>query len=337
VKIGDSSRLGKYVVLRDVYGDVFTYAGLGSIASSYSLAKSASGPAKSPVVEAASSQAPTPTQPASAGTQSPPTLHVETSLQSSLVSSGLGQISMSSSFQEEAPARKNKARVAAGVAHTARNAKQSTAGENVELRRGSVVASGTVLGHVSVPSGDRDGHLRFAVQPAGDSSTIDSGPVLANWKQLQAALHPQGAKASNLLGATASDVFLMSKDQLERAVLADPDITMAACDRHEVAAGRVDKRVLAVLAFLSRSGLAPTVSALRCGQDSYTASSALSAQYKGDAVDVSAINGIPIARHHGAGNDHRPHDPRTADAAERIRAPRNHQPDALPAGKQHAR
>jgi len=148
VKIGDSSRLGKYVVLRDVYGDVFTYAGLGSIASSYSLAKSASGPAKSPVVEAASSQAPTPTQPASAGTQSPPTLHVETSLQSSLVSSGLGQISMSSSFQEEAPARKNKARVAAGVAHTARNAKQSTAGENVELRRGSVVASGTVLGHV---------------------------------------------------------------------------------------------------------------------------------------------------------------------------------------------
>ncbi|MGD0455255.1 MAG: lytic murein transglycosylase, partial [Solirubrobacteraceae bacterium] len=36
VKIGDSHRLGKYLVLRDVYGDVFTYAGLGSIAHSYS-------------------------------------------------------------------------------------------------------------------------------------------------------------------------------------------------------------------------------------------------------------------------------------------------------------
>src|SRR5271165_7376434 len=29
VGLGDSQRLGKYVVLRDVYGDVFTYAGLG--------------------------------------------------------------------------------------------------------------------------------------------------------------------------------------------------------------------------------------------------------------------------------------------------------------------
>ena len=86
-KIGDSRRLGKYVVLRDVYGDVFTYAGLGSIASTYSLAKSASEPTKSPVVEAASSRAPTPTQPASAGTQSPATQHAETSLQSSLLSS----------------------------------------------------------------------------------------------------------------------------------------------------------------------------------------------------------------------------------------------------------
>ena len=35
VKLGSSHKLGKYVVLRDVYGDVFTYAGLGSIASHY--------------------------------------------------------------------------------------------------------------------------------------------------------------------------------------------------------------------------------------------------------------------------------------------------------------
>jgi hypothetical protein len=76
---------------------------------------------------------------------------------------------------------------------------------------------------------------------------------------------------------------------------------MTACDRREVAAGRVDKRVLAVLAFLSRSGLAPTVSALGCGQDQHTASGARSAQYNGDAVDIAAINGIPIAHHQGAG------------------------------------
>jgi membrane-bound lytic murein transglycosylase B len=298
VKIGDSHRLGKYLVLRDVYGDVFTYAGLGSIAHSYPSENSVSTPTKSPVVEAASTRAPTPTQPASAGTQSPATQHAETSLQSSLVSSDLGQLSFSLLPKEQTLAgTRNPV-----VAHTARKAQQSTTGRKVSLRRGSVVASGTVLGHVGVPSGDRDGHLRFAIQPAGDTSTIDPGPVLANWKQLQTALHPQGAKATNaLLGATTSDLFLMSKHQLESTVLADPDITMTACGRREAAAGRVDKRVLAVLAFLSRSGLAPTVSALRCGQDQYTASGALAAQHNGDAVDIAAINGIAIAHHQGAG------------------------------------
>ncbi|HLB21890.1 MAG TPA: lytic murein transglycosylase, partial [Solirubrobacteraceae bacterium] len=35
VKLGSSRKLGRYLILRDVYGDVFTYAGLGSIASHY--------------------------------------------------------------------------------------------------------------------------------------------------------------------------------------------------------------------------------------------------------------------------------------------------------------
>jgi len=39
VRVGSSSALGKYVVLRDVFGDEFTYAGLGSVASSYRLPK----------------------------------------------------------------------------------------------------------------------------------------------------------------------------------------------------------------------------------------------------------------------------------------------------------
>jgi hypothetical protein len=126
--------------------------------------------------------------------------------------------------------------------------------------------------------------------------------VLANWAQLQTALHPQGAKASDpLLGATASDVLLLSKAQLERSVLSDPGITIYPCGRHDIASGTVDSRVLAILAFLSRSGLKPTVSALRCGQSRYTATGATSAQYAGDAVDISAINGVPIGEHQGAG------------------------------------
>jgi soluble lytic murein transglycosylase-like protein len=288
VKIGDSRRLGKYVVLRDIYGDVFTYAGLGSIAASYRPAKSAGGSTRSSAVEAASSKAPAPTQPATAGTQSPPTPGAATSLQSGLISSGLGQLSTLSSSQQRATPVQAKADAARALGKTRRR----SGAQKVALRRGSVVASGTVLGRVSVPSGDRDGHLRFAVQPAGDSGTIDPGALLANWKQLQTALHPRGAKATNaLLGASSSDVFLMSKAQLERAVLADPDIAMDACERRETAAGKLDRRVLAVLAFLSRSGLAPTVSATRCEEG----------QYDDDALDISAINGIPIAGHQGRG------------------------------------
>jgi soluble lytic murein transglycosylase-like protein len=308
VKIGDSRKLGKYVVLRDVYGDVFTYAGLGSIAPTYALAKQPSAPVHSPVVEAASTRDPAPSQPASAGTQAPVTLQVKTPRASK--PSGAGQVSIEAGAQEAAPAGMDKVRLfahpgnpdarAAAVASAARKARQSSAGQRVALRAGSVVASGTVLGHVNVPPGARDGHLRFAIRPAGDPGTVNPGPVLANWAQLQKALHPQGAKASNaLLGATAGDVFLLSKAQLERTVLSDPGITIDACGRHEIAAGAVNKRVLAVLAFLSRSGLKPTVSALRCAEGQYTSSGAPAPAYTSDEVDISAINGIAIAGHQG--------------------------------------
>ena len=189
---------------------------------------------------------------------------------------------------------------AAAVASAARKAKSNSAGGRAPLRSGAVVASGTVLGRVSTPHGAHAGHLRFAVQPAGDLETVNPGPILSNWAQLQGALHPKGAKAFNpLLGATASDAFLLSKAQLERAVLSDPGITIDACGRHEVASGKVDKRVLAVLAFLSRSGLEPTVAALRCTQRQFGPSSALSGAYSGGQLDISAINGTPIAGHQG--------------------------------------
>ena len=305
VRIGDSRKLGKYVVLRDVYGDVFTYAGLGSIAPTYVLPKSPGARVDSPVVEAASTHGPAPSQAASAGTQTPVTLHVKSP---SSHAAGEGEVSVQNAEQEAAPAGMDKVRLfahpgnpdarAAAHASAARKARRDTAGKPMPLKAGSVVASGTILGRVRVPPNGKDGHLRFAIRPAGDTETIDPAPVLANWAQLQTALHPQGAKAANaLLGATASDAFLLSKAQLERAVLSDPGIKLDACARHEVAAGAVDKRVLAMLAFLSRSGLEPTVSALRCSSRQLTGAGA---GRSGDEVDISAINGTEIAGHQGA-------------------------------------
>jgi hypothetical protein len=178
-------------------------------------------------------------------------------------------------------------------------AKIQRKGPGMPLRRGSVVESGTVLGRVSVPAGAQEGHIQFAIRPAGDSATIDPAPIMASWVQLQAALHPQGAKASNpLLGATASDVLLLSKPALEGTVLADPGIALGACARRDVASGSVDKRALAVLAFLSRSGLQPSVGALRCAAAVRSRSGA-TPQDSIRAVPIVAIDGTPIAGHQG--------------------------------------
>jgi soluble lytic murein transglycosylase-like protein len=312
VRLGSSRQLGKYVILRDVYGDVFTYAGLGSIAPSYRLAKGSHVLVNGPLTDAASARESTPSQPATAGHQPPLTLHVKTALPRQAPASST--VGGSVAAGESAPAGMGKvrlfahpgnpdARAAAAAAGMDRlTARRSVSTGRLPLLRGSVVAEGTVLGHVSVPPGARDGHLRFAIRPAGDTLTIDPRPILSNWVELYSALHPQGAKgASSLLGATVSEVLLMSKSQLERAVLSDPGILMPACSRREVAAGAIDRRALAVLAFLSRSGLKPTVT-LRCGGHQYAASGYVSVHHIGDAVAITQINGIAIAGHQGPGS-----------------------------------
>ncbi len=309
LQIGNSRRLGHFIVLRDVYGDVFTYAGLGSVAPSYTREKPARTKGTSPVVQAASTHDPAPSKAATAGSQTPVTLQVKTPAPQNHGSGG-GRAELASS--EEVPAGMNRQRLyahpgnpdakASAVAASARRAARAKAAETLPLRAGAVVPSGTVLGKVLVAHGGQSGHLRFAIRPAGDEGNIDPGPVLSNWAELQKALHPQGARAKNaLLGATAGDVFLLSRSQLERTVLSDPGITITGCARHDVTSGAVDHRVLAVLAFLSRSGLKPTVGALRCGQSQVTSSGAPSPHSRGDAVDITAINGVPLTHHQGPG------------------------------------
>lgn len=311
--LGSSHRLGKYVILRDIYGNVFTYAGLGSIAPSYRLPKVPSAAliaaAKAPVVAGAGAHS-TGGSAASAGSGLPLTLQVKRPHTHTAAS----QDSVPAGSAESVPAATGKVRLfanpgnpdaLAAAARVTTSTPTKVSGHGLALRRGSLVAEGTVLGRVRVPNAARDGHLRFAIQPAEDAGAIDPRPVLANWKELDAALHPQGAKGqTDLLGATASDVFLLAKSQLELAVLSDPGIELDGRARHEVASGAIDRRVLAVLAFLSRSGLKPTVQALHRGPASSTAAARASASDSdtGGAVEISHVNGIPIAGHEGAGS-----------------------------------
>jgi len=309
VKVGSSRRLGKYVILQDIYGDVFTYAGLGSISSTYRLPKppaAAGASGKAAPAAGVASHEPAPTQPSGAGRQLPLTLSVKISVRRGAASTlaGAARSAASSTGKVRLFAHPGNPDAVVSTAGGAGRAHLRSAGaaRRLPLRSGSVVAKGTVLGHVLTPLGARDGHMRFAIRPAGDQSTVDPRPILQNWKQLALALHPQGATGeSELIGATASGVFLLSKAQLEREVLSDPGIDIYACGRHDIASGAIDRRVLAVLAFLSRSGLKPTVSGLRCGHSEYTVSGSVSDYYSGDAVDISAIDGIPIAGHQGPG------------------------------------
>jgi hypothetical protein len=94
----------------------------------------------------------------------------------------------------------------------------------------------------------------------------------------------------------------MSKEALQRRVLADPRIEIYECGRRDIASGAIDRRVLATLEFLTASGLKPTVSALKCGHSFLTTSGNISEHSSGSAVDIAAINGIPIVGHQGAGS-----------------------------------
>ncbi len=84
-------------------------------------------------------------------------------------------------------------------------------------------------------------------------------------------------------------------------MLADPDIKLGRCDREQVAAGKVGSQALAMLVFLSRSGLKPTVGELRCGNTERTAKGVVTTFPARDTIYLTAINGVPVAGHQGAG------------------------------------
>ncbi len=333
LSLGSSRKLGRYVILRDVYGDVFTYADLGSIARSYRPPRApclvpALPPTAADAGAGAQGHVPASLQPAADAGDLPLTLAVKTpgrhaaavAARSEGCSAGTagGELPPPAGSSKSPAAGSGKARLYAHPGNPDELAADATAaadgaerlnprsvhaGNSLLLRRGSLVTRGTVLGHVRRPLGARDGHLRFAIRPAGDQNTIDPRPILQSWVQLDAALHPQGAsEEADMVGATASGVFLLSESELERAVLSDPDISLSGCWSRDVASGATDKRVLAVLAFLSRVGLKPTVSGLHCVSSLQAVSADASTRQAGDAVDISRINGIPIAGHQGAGS-----------------------------------
>ena len=88
--------------------------------------------------------------------------------------------------------------------------------------------------------------------------------------------------------------LVASKSRLQDRVLADRRIDIYAGGRSDIAAGRVDVRVLALLRYLAQAHGQVTASCLISGHGLYARPGVVSAHIYGQAVDISALGGVSI-------------------------------------------
>jgi hypothetical protein len=254
-KLGDSPKLGKFIVLEDSYGNRYTYAGLGELVRDHRLLATPSGEEKRLPVESQDLR---------------PRLRA-------------------------LPGRGPAAQPAAETTETA-------AANDGQLRVGSKVIAGTIIARVGDQAGASP-HINFSIRPAGRGAPrIDPKPILDGWKLLEATAIYR-AKGKNPFAARLSGagVLLLSKEALQRRVLADKGLTIYSCGREDIAGGRIDRRVLAMLEYLRSRGFELTITALECGHGLMTTSGNISEHSTGDAVDIADIDGAPVTGHQGAG------------------------------------
>jgi len=85
-------------------------------------------------------------------------------------------------------------------------------------------------------------------------------------------------------------------------VLADPRLSIYSCGRTDIQTGQIDQRILAAMEYLADNNFDLTITSLKCGHSTLTASGNVSEHSTGDALDIAAINGIPVTGHQGAGS-----------------------------------
>ncbi len=131
---------------------------------------------------------------------------------------------------------------------------------------------------------------------------IDPKPILDGWKLLEAtAIYRANGKSPFAGNLSVSAVLLLPKDTLEQRVLHDKSLSIYECGRKDIASGRIDRRVLAVLEYLVSSGFRLKVTSLECGHGTLTSSGYVSEHSSGNAVDIAEIDGVPVSGHQGPG------------------------------------
>ena len=95
--------------------------------------------------------------------------------------------------------------------------------------------------------------------------------------------------------------LLSQKADLQDRVLHDPRLHIYAGGRADVAAGRVDARVLALMLYLAETYREVTVSCLVSGHRLYARPGVVSAHIYGRAIDIAELRGVSITGHQQPG------------------------------------
>jgi hypothetical protein len=304
VQVGSSPSLGHFVSLRDAYGNTYTYAQLGEVASLYPVLQPHPHTTVSRrIAQPQAAAEPAPSGPATAGVQP------HSPISAGAAVAGFAQEAAAALEQAPAaPAARHASSRRPAAPNPAALARVFREGPNDvflhPLQAGVQVISGTVLGHVGA-GGEGGPHMFFQLQPAGSGAPqIDPKPILDGWVALEnsSIFRAKGENPFLATSPTVGQVLLESKQQLEPQVLHDAGIKLGRCGRQDIQTGRVDRRVLAMLEYLSVSGLKPTVTGLRCSPPLPAGSANSRAAATEAAAGISAVNGTPVAGHQGPGS-----------------------------------
>jgi murein DD-endopeptidase MepM/ murein hydrolase activator NlpD len=307
-QIGHSPSLGRFISLRDAYGNTYVYAGLGSIASEYPVIEPrVNSTVSAQITHSGAASEPAPSAPATAGVQAHSPISEAATVSGLALGAAAGLEAAPPKATPEAP--QPAAAQPQPVAPHVRAFREGASEVYLhQLRTGVQVIAGTVLGHVgsgSAPAGEGAPHIIFQIRPAGPGAPlIDPKPILDGWVSLEnsSVFHAKGENPFLATSPTIGQVLLESKQQLAPQVLRDAGIELSRCGRQDVRAGRVDKRVLAALEYLSVSGLRPTVAGLACAPATPAALAAnAGVATSSESIAITAIDGVPVAGHQGPG------------------------------------
>jgi hypothetical protein len=137
-------------------------------------------------------------------------------------------------------------------------------------------------------SGPAKGDWARIVSYSGDTSFADRAAALARYD-----------RAVGLTGLVRG--LEAAKKSIATRLLSERNVSIYEGGRNDIVQGKVDVRVLAVIAYLRESFGQVTVSSLISGHRLYARPGVISAHIPGHALDVSALGGTPIQGHQEPG------------------------------------